>query len=498
MPASSRRDIIIITTVICLLTILISFRSFFTSHVPWRPQTGSLPKFGSSPQTTDPSIPISLADQKEPVQIVSTATVSLAAPTISSVPVTTPTTPAGCEGFPDTSDILLVMKTGATEAYDKLPIHFLTTLKCTNDSILFSDMEMNIAGHHLIDTLDEVAEDVKTGNDDFDLYRTLQTYYKLREDPRGLKVGTNGWNLDKYKFLHMLLKTYRYRPDAPWYVFVEADTTLIWDNLRTFLNKFDSKKPYYIGSPTYLDIEFAHGGTGYIISQKAMQVAVGKHQDIAQKYDKNVQSICCGDAMIGRVLLDEDIKLTKAWPILNGEKPLTLPFGRNHWCQPVVSMHHLTAQEVSQVWNFEQERRAKGITKPLLFLDIFNHFVKPSLLPLREDWNNLSFDIEYTPPPADQPDKSYAGQKWIDLSPVQRSSPDSPDNCKKACEADDNCYQWMHHDRECDIGHSVKLGGSKNAEGGKKWVSGWMFERIGKFRVDAGNCTDGADWMSFA
>ena len=305
-------------------------------------------------------------DQKAPVQVVSTVTVSLTPPTAAPVPITTPTVTTGCEGFPDTSDILLVMKTGATEAYDKLPIHFLTTLKCTNDSILFSDMEMNMAGHHLIDTLDEVAEDVKIGNGDFDLYRTLQTYHKLREDPRGLKIGTNGWNLDKYKFLHMLLKTYRYRPDAPWYVFVEADTTLIWDNLRLFLNKFDPKKPYYIGSPTYLDIEFAHGGTGYIISQEAMQVAVGKHQDIAEKYDKNVQSICCGDAMIARVLLDENIHLTKAWPILNGEKPLTLPFGWQHWCQPVVSMHHLTAQEVSQVWNFEQERRAQGITvRPL-------------------------------------------------------------------------------------------------------------------------------------
>ncbi|KAL9104070.1 MAG: hypothetical protein Q9187_008945 [Circinaria calcarea] len=371
---------------------------------------------------------------------------------------------------------------------------------------------MDMAGHHLIDSLDEVSEDIKANNDNFNLYRTLQTYHDLGEDPRQLKNGLNGWNLDKYKFLHILLKVYRYRPDAPWYVFIEADTALIWDNLRVFLNKLDPKKPYYIGSPTYLDIEFAHGGTGYIISQQAMEVAVGKHPDIATKYDKAVHDICCGDRMIGRVLLDEEIKLSKAWPMMNGEKPSTLPFGANQWCQPVMTMHHLTAQEVSQVWNFEQERKAKGITvglpnspppnpfthtlfvqRPLLFVDIFNHFVKPTLQPLRSDWNNLSTDIIYTPPPADKPDTKYNGQTWAELTDIQRSSPDSPESCKTACDADKDCYQWMHMDRSCGIGRSFKMGGSKNMEQGRKYVSGWKFGKIEAFEKEMGGCSK-VDW----
>ena len=519
LPSSSRRDIIIIATIICLLTIIISFRSVFTDHVPGQSPIGELPKFGNTPK---PSSPPALVEDKQTSQSLTvelstssaTSTTSIPAST-SIIPVASETIAAGCDGFPDTSDILLVMKTGATEAYDKLPIHFLTTLKCANDSILFSDMEMDMAGHHLIDSLDEVAEEIKTNNDDFNLYRTLQTYHDLREDPRPLKSGPNGWNLDKYKFLHMLLKTYRYRPDAPWYVFIEADTALIWDNLRTFLDKLDPKTPYYIGSPTYLDIEFAHGGTGYIISREAMEVAVGKHPDIATKYDKSVHGICCGDAMIGRVLLDEKIKLSRAWPMMNGEKPSTLPFGTNQWCQPVMTMHHLTAQEVSQVWNFEQERKTQGITvslsntnmpphktllthtcspqRPLLFVDIFNHFVKPTLQPLRSDWNNLSNDITYSLPPSDKPDKTYAGQKWTDLSDIQRSSLDSPENCMKACDADKDCFQWMHTDGECRIGRSIKMGGSKGVEQGRKFVSGWKFEKIERFEREMGNCSK-VDW----
>lgn len=46
---------------------------------------------------------------------------------------------APCENFPNTDGILLVMKTGATEAYEKLPTHFVTHLQCLPDFLLFSD-----------------------------------------------------------------------------------------------------------------------------------------------------------------------------------------------------------------------------------------------------------------------------------------------------------------------------------------------------------------------
>lgn len=45
-----------------------------------------------------------------------------------------------CDGFPNTDDIMLVMKTGATEAYDKLPTQLLTSLQCMPDFLLFSDL----------------------------------------------------------------------------------------------------------------------------------------------------------------------------------------------------------------------------------------------------------------------------------------------------------------------------------------------------------------------
>lgn len=45
-----------------------------------------------------------------------------------------------CHGFPNMDSIMLVMKTGATEAYDKLPTQLLTGLQCIDDFLIFSDL----------------------------------------------------------------------------------------------------------------------------------------------------------------------------------------------------------------------------------------------------------------------------------------------------------------------------------------------------------------------
>lgn len=385
VTASNRKRIIIIASVVLVCLIFISFRPREPSTWrPWPSTSGGTGKEGTpaaevegptksngvKAHATAGAEDGSIYDNEKEAAAYSTrvlaASTSAAGsskpkPTAAAKPHNAKiTTDEVCKAHAKTDDVLIVMKTGATEAYDKLPIHFLTTLRCANDTILFSDMEMEMGGHHIIDALEDIKPEIKKNNHDFELYETLKQYHELYEDPRSLKNGGNGWNLDKYKFNHMLLKTWEYRTDPKWYVFIEADTYLVWDNLRTLLDKYDPSKPYYIGSPTYLDIEFAHGGTGYVFSNAAMKKAVGGHPDLADRYDKDVQSTCCGDRFPAQVMLDEGIKLTKAWPMFNGEKPLTLPYGKNHWCQPLITMHHMTAQEVSQVWTYEQLRKQRG------------------------------------------------------------------------------------------------------------------------------------------
>ena len=50
-----------------------------------------------------------------------------------------------CGNFPNTSGILLVMKTGATESYDKLPTQLLTHMQCLPDFLIFSDLVSSVS-----------------------------------------------------------------------------------------------------------------------------------------------------------------------------------------------------------------------------------------------------------------------------------------------------------------------------------------------------------------
>lgn len=205
-----------------------------------------------------------------------------------------------CAGFPDTSNILLIMKTGATESYDKLPVQLMTALKCLPDFLLFSDLDQHIGGYHVRDSLETVLDEAMEDNGDFDLYR-LQQQCAVDQDNCVKNIegaDSAGWNLDKYKNVHMAEKAYRLRPGYDWYVFVDADTYVSWPNLAYSLNKLDPSEEKYLGVVTVIgSMTFGHGGSGYIVSQAAMRNFVGKNPGVANKYDIETKYNCCGDYM---------------------------------------------------------------------------------------------------------------------------------------------------------------------------------------------------------
>lgn len=212
-----------------------------------------------------------------------------------------------CDSFPDTSDILLVMKTGASEAYDRIPTQLMTMLKCLPDFLLFSDMDQHIAGYHIRDSLDTVLDEAMDGNSDFDLYRRQRacsvdqdSCNKLSDDK-----ALEGWNLDKYKNVHMAEKAYSLRPGYKWYVFVDADTYVLWPTLVQWLRQLDYRKKHYLGSVTLIsNFAFGHGGSGYIVSQAAMEEFVGRHPGVGNQWDMRTKDECCGDYIFGLAMMN--------------------------------------------------------------------------------------------------------------------------------------------------------------------------------------------------
>ncbi|RAL17416.1 glycosyltransferase family 31 protein [Aspergillus homomorphus CBS 101889] len=395
-------------------------------------------------------------------------------PNTSPTNITVPPSDRRCWAFTDPGNVLLVIKTGATEIYEKLPTQLLTTLGCSENYLIFSDLDERIGPYHIQDALSDYDPSLKESLPDFRLYRQQQEYRRTGQDIAKLKKdGHDAWILDKYKFLHMVEMTWRERPYMDWYVFIETDTYLVWSNLLLWLRTLSPADALYMGSVAYLINEpFAHGGSGYVISGKLMERFVDENPGVASRYDSVFQPECCGDVVLARTIKKETgVDVLNLWPQINGEKPATLPFGPSHWCQPVITMHHVEPRERSAIFDFEQAR--ENISDPLLFRELSEIAFPPNAMPDEEEnWDNLSN---------------------VPLVFPNNKTP-TLEQCRDTCLGRDDCFQYRFSGEECHVlTEAFKRGAKREAENGKQWTSGWNVEKIREWR-ESQPCTT-PEWV---
>ena len=423
-----------------------------------------------------------------------------AAPAATKFPPASVSIDSGCNPLAVPSDTVIIVKTGANELYEKLPTQLLTSLHCYDDEdlLFFSDLEQNLGLYTIHDALDNVTESVKINNQHFDYYRTMQQYHKDGQSVNTIvreQTREAAWNLDKYKFLHMLEKSWKLRPNRKWYVYIEADTYLVQSNLRLWLERLDSSKPLYLGSPTYVNgVGFAHGGSGIVLSGAALSQFADGDEGVAARYDEMMTHEMYGDYVLMKALKDKGVDFTSAWPMLQNEKPSTIPFGPGpdngvrHWCQPIVTMHHITPEEASQIWAFEQTRQ--DVAKPLLLKELYAGMVAQEVHAERDDWYNLSDDRMYRAPGVNG-DRQKSEDE---MSPVEKEAYKSFDHCRAACEEQDRCWQFVYSGQECGFSYSYRLGEKRlrNSDG-KAYKAGWALAKIEKDQ--AANPCNTPEWL---
>ncbi|KAG9257694.1 uncharacterized protein F5Z01DRAFT_695078 [Emericellopsis atlantica] len=412
------------------------------------------------------------------------------APAVGTATADKPVDPS-CHGFPDMSNILLVMKTGASEAYSKIPTQMLTNLRCVSESnfLIFSDMAQSIAGQEIIDTLETVIPEVKE-HQDFELYHN-QVACPIDQETcnKGINVAKQGWALDKYKNIHMAEKAYARNPGFDWYLYVDADTYVVWSTLVEWLSRVDAKQKIYMGSVAMLGgFPFAHGGSGYLVSQGMMAAMFDGKENVANRFDQNATGLCCGDALFSMALKEEtDVSVQNVWPTVNGEKPNTLSYEDSQWCQPLVTMHHIGSEEVSDFYEWECSR---NYTQPVRIKDLYHQFIKPHLDDTRAEWDNLSDDIRYADRDADGIDSTDDKYRFDNLSEVEQEAHDSATNCRAACLELEECMQWRFHRNVCYMGRKIRHGNPiiPGDGDGEKMVSGWHKARIAAWAKEHEDC----------
>ncbi|KIW02401.1 uncharacterized protein PV09_06221 [Verruconis gallopava] len=383
-------------------------------------------------------------------------------------PTQTSVTKDGCPVASDADNVVITVKTGASEASARIPTQLRTTLKCPPNILHFSDMEQTVDNVTIHDALAPIPEFVKIGNPDFDLYRAQQARKRLgwHDEPVTEEVKKAAWTLDKYKNLHIVAKSYWLFPDKKWYLHIDADTYLVWSSLLWWLNTLDPSKPLYTGSLTcFGDVKAAHGGSGILLSNSAAKAIVQDNSSTIPSWDGQARDHCCGDELVAQALKDNGIEMHNSWPLINGDTPFTIPFGPQFWCEPVVTMHHLSTKEMEIVAAFEQSRPNRS--EPLSYMELFNELVYDHIPETTvDDWDNLSEGI---------------------------TLPDCPsfEACINECNENDGCFQASYDGSECILGtRNFRVGVEKKPEESKKWQSMWNKRRMREWAVVHVDCTN--------
>jgi hypothetical protein len=398
------------------------------------------------------------------------------------------------------NDVLVVLRTGATESREKVPVHFRTTLQCTPHFIVVSDYDETLEGVQLQNVLGGITEATKRTHPDFKLYHHLQEHgreglphRKATTSLSGsftgdyLQTDNDGWKLDKWKFLPMIDHAYKHKPEAKWFVFIEADTYLNWSNLLEYLGKFDTSKPYYIGKHLYIDgVQFGYGGAGLILSNSAMRKVIERRSKHITEYEDFTKSHWVGDCALGKVLVDVDVSLHRAFPHLQGDSPATLDPGvtkidRDLWCYAMITYHRVSPAEIEELWQFEQEWY-KRHNIVLRHRDIFMEFVRPKISSSVTAWDNISGGEFYN-----------AYDQVTSENEFERNAWKSFEHCRVLCDDRKDCIQFSFDTGSCAISTKFTLGYARSNE---RIRSGWMLERVDDLFRGLDDACGVRDWFA--
>jgi hypothetical protein len=276
----------------------------------------------------------------------------------------------GGHGELQSSDVLLIMKTGGTSMYHRLLVHLVTSLSPErvhpDNVVIYSDYTETIGNFTTIDILTNMTEATKS-HPDFDVYHAVPQYeannvYIERANIEGDHEGpVGGWVIDKYKFLPLMDHAGKNWPHARWYVFVEDDAYIFLPNVLGYLSSFDWKEPHYLGSSAFIaNVTFAHGGSGFALSRGAWEMSFGKNPRLVDDFAEYTRRHGCGDHILGRALSEYGVRFGEnggdekfTWGF-NAVVHWKFGFRSENWCTPLLSWHKAHSRDIARYYELEK------------------------------------------------------------------------------------------------------------------------------------------------
>ncbi|KAF1932049.1 glycosyltransferase family 31 protein [Didymella exigua CBS 183.55] len=377
--------------------------------------------------------------------------------------------------------VQVVLKTGVADAGARTNAMVNTIIKCINNVLVISDQYHKYGPHNAVDVLADLPAMTYMREEDYEAYEAQKN---ATCDGVELHQGHEGWKIDKYKFLPAVERAIQLNRKAEWYIFLESDTYLFWDNVYRMLDNYDSSVPHYFGSPSpgkkhrpdsksehEEQIWFANGGCGFILSTAAAHRLVDRPHNavgvqgprLTIEYEDDIRNDCCGDSILGWALHDKaGVDISGLWPMFNPRGLEDVPFGKDYWCEPVITLHKTDPHQ--------HER-------PLLYKDLLFSYL--GNFSQRDDWD-AAFDAGFQ----------------LDVNSTVHSSLDA---CEAGCFAHHECQQYTWHGAHCYYLRALYIGRAKEPDGyheeeDRKYVSGWDINKIQTWSLQH-TCEEGLHWV---
>lgn len=202
-----------------------------------------------------------------------------------------------------------------------------------------------------------------------------------------------------------------------------------------------------------------------------MQDTYGRHKDFERREEQAIAKWCCGDAVLAIAMFkDKHIRIKAPDEAtssgFNDEPPSLQSFNIKNWCDPIYTFHHVTEDDIIELWKFEQKIWRKLLPGDFIrFVDVYSHFL-PTFLQdaynakevVHPNWKALNGDL------------TISKQKGI---PYDRAF------CQRVCDERKYCWAWQWDEEgECTITvESIKMG-----QPSSRHTSGFRMDRIRAFR----------------
>lgn len=397
--------------------------------------------------------------------------------------------------------LVVTIITAATDAFTKLaPALLYLDAAHHKELLLMGDLMMDIGPFPVFDVLAKYPAKYVAKNDELERYKRQLEYVrqgmplsKLRElDPKKEQaiLGT----LAKYKVLRAMESTWEYRPKRDWYVFTDEEAFIDRGNLLDWLSQYDPTLKHFFANPPIAEVPdaFAAGGTSFIVSGQTMGLLFDDRKTMMknwQNWDPRIPDYPSAIHLTESFLKTElSLEMTPLWPGVSGFDPTTITFSPGLWCEPVLMMHHVSAEAGSNLYKLEKERADDHkIDNALRYADLWYRFIGPEdLNHTRHDWDNLSSES--------------TNNRWNILFEREGESngnratrgEESWEACKESCDANKYCVQWSYSSiaapnwnenglTKCHMSSSMRFGahtGSEEVEVNgeyrpRTWTSGW-------------------------